>query len=202
MKSLTLFDVLVLSVALANDKIKKLFDDLWGLFTVGAAQLTNQANSYLAATANEQWDVATAGAYKFLLVGSTYTPSDAHTTVSDLGTGGTQAQVGADTAGWINAGDGASINVPSRSVINSSGAAQFRGGNASFGNPITITAVKYLACVHVANGTSVQTTDSLMWTMNLRTEDAAEVSASASEFTVQAPDVGGQTVWHRINAQA
>lgn len=172
--------------------------------TVGTVQLYDQCNARLAAHANKQWDDPSANAFVFVLVGDTYTPSDAHTTVANLGTGGSASAVQADTADWISSGDGAPIVVPSRSVAAVAGSAQFRGGNAAFGNPVTIPGVKYLVCVDAADfgGSGVQATDSLLFWVNLRTEDSNEVSSSASEFTVNAPDVGGQSVWRRVLAQA
>ncbi len=178
--------------------------------TVGTIQLTDLHLTRLMQDAQRQWDIAEGGNIKFafVLVGDTHTIDDTDSTVADLGsagTGGTEAAVAADTADWINgSADGSPITVPSRSVVEVSGNAELRGGDANFGAAVTISGVKYLAIVECAdfNGSAVQQTDTLHAVVNLRTEDAADVSSTASDFNVTAPQVGGQDVWRRTLAQA
>ena len=155
--------------------------------TVGVVQLYNQWGDILAGTANNQWDSATATHFGFLLAKSSYTPNDTHTTIADLGTAGTN---------WINAGDGAPIQVPSRAVDNSNGATQFKAGNANFGASVTVSA-KYLICF-AGDPASPQATDRLLFWQDLKTE-GGEASSSSSDFNVQAP---ANNIWWQVNAQS
>ena len=159
--------------------------------TVGAVQLYNGTNAFLLQNANHAWDLANSGSgYMFLLARNTYTPADAHATVSQIGTAGVD---------WINTGDGSALAVPTRSVVASAGAAQLQAGDANFGASVTISA-KYLVCVRSANvGAQPAGTDDLIFWVNLRTEDGAEVSSTASDFVVQAP---AGNIWWAVNAQA
>lgn len=155
--------------------------------TVGVVQLYNQWGDILNGTANNQWDSGTATHFAFLLAKSSYTPSDTHATVADLGTAGTN---------WINAGDGAPIQIPSRDITQSSGATRYVAGNANFGSAVTVSA-KYLIAV-AGDSSSIQSTDRLIFWQDLKTE-GGEASSSSSDFNVQAP---ANSIWFQINAQS
>ncbi|MEM7000887.1 MAG: hypothetical protein AAF529_08875 [Pseudomonadota bacterium] len=149
--------------------------------TVQALQLTDIGFHHFQ-QAGQTW---AEGTLCMVLVGDTYTPSDAHTTVADLGTGGTEAQVAADSADWIaEGGDGAPDVLANRAVNNNAGDTEYDADNSNYGANATISGVKYAALVRRVGGT-VQATDPLLGTMNLRTEDGNEVSASAALFELQ-----------------
>jgi hypothetical protein len=155
--------------------------------SVGQVQLYNQCFERLLQDADTQWDDAASTAFAFVLAKSSYTPSDAHTTVANLGTSGVD---------WIASGDGAPIVVPSRVIDMASGVVQLKAGNANFGSSVTITA-KYLICVM---GTSAAITSGmpLLWYQDL-SQEGGSAQSSASDFVVQAP---ANSIWKQINAQA
>lgn len=155
--------------------------------SVGQVQLYNQCFERLLQDADDQWDVAGSTSFAFLLAKASYTPSDAHTTIANLGVAGTD---------WINSGDGSPIVVPSRSVDQASGVVQMKAGNANFGSAVTIVA-KYLICV-MGDAAGILSTDPLLWYQDL-SQEGGSAQSSASDFVVQAP---ANNIWKQINAQA
>ena len=145
--------------------------------TVQATQLYDGANEILLEDATEQWDEAAAD-YMFILAKDTYTPSDAHTTVANVGTGDVH---------WIETGDGAPIAAGTRTVGFTGADTFMDSADADFGDPVTITA-KYLICILSATGT-VQSTDKLIFVNDLVTE-GGNASSSAAAFKVTAPANG------------
>lgn len=155
--------------------------------SVGQVQVYDQCFQRLTLDAGTQWDVAGSTSFAFVLALSSYTPSDAHTTVADLGTAGVD---------WINSGDGSPIAIPTRSITMLSGATRFLAGNANFGSSVTITA-KYLIAVE-GDAAGVLSTDELLWYQDL-SQEGGSAQSSASDFVVQAP---ANSIWKQINAQA
>jgi hypothetical protein len=172
----------------------------WSQIIYLAVQATQQFNQTLAqflASANSQWDATGTDQFYAVLVGDNALPLDTDSTLADIGSGGTEAQVAADTAAYIASGDGAPIDVPTRSIVNTSGAAEFRWGDLAFGTGLTITGVAALVICR-GNVAAISSTDDVVWHMDLD-DGATEVSVTNGTLTIQAPTNNN---WFQINAQA
>lgn len=167
---------------------------------VGATQLFDQGPQQILLDANPQWDTA-GNNFSWILVGSAYTPNDAHTTVADINSGnsggGTGTQVNAGTHSWINTGNGGPLALDTPSVALTSTNTELKALDANFGASVTIPGVSFLVLVMAATGSVVSGTKLILW-IDLDT-GGGNVSASAGPFNVQAPT---SNVWFRINKQA
>lgn len=165
-----------------------------------AVQATQQFNQTLVEfnqTAFTQWDAAGTTQFYAILVGDNAAPLDTDNTLADIGTGGTEAQVFADTAAYIASGDGAPIDVPSRAVAADSGACDFNWGDLNFGSNLTIQGVAFCVILR-GDAAGPISTDRVVWHFDL--DDAAnEVSVTNGTLNIQAP---AGSNWFQINAQA
>ena len=153
---------------------------------VGQVQLYDGCFDQICGNGNDQWDLTTTGNWCWLLATSSYTPSDTHSTVADLG------------ANYITSGDGAPLERGSTSVAinNASGVTQFTAGNANFGSTVTITA-KYLVLCN-GNSASINSSDPIVFYQDLE-DTGGSAQSSSSDFVVNAP---ANNIWFQINAQA
>jgi len=164
---------------------------------VGATQVFDGTLAGFLSDAGTQWDASGTGLFYAILVSDAAAPVDTDSTLADIGAGGTEAQVGADTAAYIApGGDGAPIEVPTRTLATTLGATEFRFGNLDFGSSVTITGVKYVVILQ-GNVASIQSTDPVRFWLDLDT-GGGEVSATAGAFVVSAPTNNN---WFQINAQ-
>jgi len=150
---------------------------------IGAVTKYNQMESVLLASANRQWDDATAGSSMFVLAKNTYTFDATDTTVADLGTAGVD---------WINSGDGAPINLttPTIDAATTAGSTYLDSDSANFGTTVTITA-KFLICVQPVSAGTVASTSKLLWCIDLDdSSGTASKSSSASDFVINTPTNG------------
>src|SRR5262245_42160459 len=111
---------------------------------VGQVQAYDQFMYEVLRDAAPQWDTA-GNNWRWILVGSVYTPSDAHTTVADINSGnsggGTGTQVNAGTHSWINTGNGGPLALDTPSFSLTTGQANFIALDANFGASVTIPGV-------------------------------------------------------------
>ena len=154
---------------------------------VGAFQLVNTWGDQILQDADVQWDVAGTTSFAWILLKSTAAIVDTDSTVTDLGVAGTD---------WINTGDGAPIDVITRTVAFAAGDQEFHAGDAVFGPTVTITA-RWL-CLIQGNAAAVVGGDGIIGYQLLDTTPA-DVSSTNSDFTVTAP-AGG--IWWQVDVQA
>lgn len=154
---------------------------------VGAFQLVNTWGDQILQDADVQWDATGTTLFAWILLKSTANIVDTDSTVTDLGVAGTD---------WINAGDGAPIDVITRTVAFAAGDQEFHAGDAVFGPSVTITA-RWLTLIQ-GNAAAVVGGDGIIGYQLLDTTPA-DVSSTNSDFTVTAP-AGG--IWWQIDVQA
>lgn len=126
-----------------------------------------------------KWTDATAGAYMFGLVTSSYTPSVDHATAADFG------------ANIITSGDGLPINCNSR-VVNYTPADDktwYSSASANFGNTVTITA-KYLVCMMPVTAGTYANTAKLCWYVDLNVGAGLSYSRTAQSYIIDPPTNG------------
>lgn len=155
--------------------------------TVGAFQLVNTWGDQILQDADTQWDQTGTTLFAWLLLKVTGAPVDSDSTVADWGTPGTD---------WIDTGDGAPIDVITRTIAFAGGDQEFHAGDAVFGPSVTVTA-RHIGLIQ-GNAASVVSGDGIIGYQLLDTTPA-DVSSTNSDFTVTAP-AGG--IWWQIDVQA
>lgn len=164
---------------------------------VQATQKFNQTLADFNRAANSQWDTPGTDQFYAILVGDQVTITDAMQTLAEIGTGGDEASVAADTNAYINTGDGAPIDVPSRAINEVTGLMNFQWGDLDFGTGLTITGFASVVILR-GNVASPQTTDEVVWHFDAD-DGAAEVSVSNGALNITAP---ASNNWFAINDQA
>jgi len=154
---------------------------------VGAFQLFNTWGDQILQDADTQWDATGTTLFAWLLAKSTAAIVDTDSTVTDLGVAGTD---------WINAGDGAPIDVITRSITFAAGDQEFKAGDAVFGPSVTITA-RWIVLVQ-GNAAAIVGGDGLIG-YQLLDDTPADVSSTNSDFTVTAP---ASNIWWQVDVQA
>ena len=154
----------------------------------GTVQLYDTAYETLFQDATRQWDDSTSGSIYWVLATSSYTPSDAHTTTTDV-----TNKVG---------GDGAPIAATDLVITDTPGTANetyFQAGAGgtpgvvSFGTNVTITAQYLIAVQPTSAGSYSGTTDKLIFYVAIDT--GGDVSSTNGEFTINMPTSG----WFKIS---
>lgn len=154
---------------------------------VGAFQLVNTWGDAILQDADTQWDATGTTLFAWILLKSSAAIVDTDATVADLGIAGTD---------WINSGDGAPIDVITRSITFNGGDQEFKAGNAVFGPSVTITA-RWL-CLIAGDAAGVLSGDKIIGYQLLDTTPA-DVSSTNSDFTVTAP---ASNIWWQADVQA
>lgn len=148
---------------------------------VDAARMHDGAIQYLLQnSAGKRWDDS-AATFAFILVTNAYTPSNAHSTYSQL-----SANECADS-GYVRQA------VASRALSTTGAYTYLQAAAANFGSNVTLAA-RYLVCIAGTAG-SLQTTDRIIFRQDLNQGGSANVSSSNSNFSVSQPTSG----WLSIN---
>jgi len=148
--------------------------------SLGTVTKYNSLEKALFDTANRQWNDATAGNIMFCLCGNAYTPAATHDETADL-------------TDLITSGDGAPIAATTPAINNTTtpGTTYYDSDDANFGAAVTILAKYLIAVQPVTAGTFSATTGKLLFYVDLdTTSSSAEVSSTASDFVVYAPNNG------------
>ena len=148
---------------------------------MGTVTKFNQWEDVIGGDANRQWDDSTAGNVMFYLADGAVTPGATDTTIDDIGIYGTNT---------ITAGDGAPIAATALAITPSGGTTYYDSAAANFGASVTISAKWLIATLPVAANTPASTAK-LLWFVDLDdTSGTAEVSSTASTFSI-APTTNG-----------
>lgn len=144
--------------------------------TVGATELQDGGMPRLLQNANPNWDDATAN-YTWVLIDNAHTPADSDATYADI-----SANVCAD-------GDYAAKAVANRTVTDgAANACYLDSDDADFGAAVTIGA-RYLYCVE-GLFSGLNSTDKLIFRIDLNSGGAANVASTAAPFKIQGPTNG------------